>query len=212
MNTTALIRPAWTPATIALMVIGFMVFWPLGLAMLAYIIWGDRLEGFKRDVNRATDGIFAGCRRSADKAHRWGHGSARTGNVAFDDWREKELERLAEERRKLDEMLEEFDDYARELRRAKDQEEFDRFMAEPQSRSTPQPAEGKRRSAPACSTTERDGSTPAYRNGAAVSGAVFFSGDPLSAAPIQSLIMLIRFQTANRVSSAVHGLRLLPQR
>ena len=62
MNTTALIRPAWTPATIALMVIGFMVFWPLGLAMLAYIIWGDRLEGFKRDVNRATDGVFAGCR------------------------------------------------------------------------------------------------------------------------------------------------------
>ncbi len=129
MNTTALIRPAWTPATIALMVIGFMVFWPLGLAMLAYIIWGDRLDGFKRDMNRATDGIFAGCRRGANKAHRWGHGSARTGNVAFDDWREKELTRLDEERRKLDEMLAEFDEYARELRRAKDQDEFDRFMA-----------------------------------------------------------------------------------
>ena len=135
MNTTALIRPAWTPATIALMVIGFMVFWPLGLAMLAYIIWGDRLDGFKRDANRATDGFFAGCRRGADKAHRWGH-SARTGNVAFDDWREKELERLAEERRKLDETLAEFDDYARELRRAKDQDEFDRFMAN-RSRNTP---------------------------------------------------------------------------
>ncbi len=40
MTNTALIRPAWTPATIALMVIGFMVFWPLGLAMLAYIrVW-----------------------------------------------------------------------------------------------------------------------------------------------------------------------------
>ncbi|MFI0847953.1 DUF2852 domain-containing protein [Mesorhizobium sp. IMUNJ 23232] len=136
MNTTALIRPAWTPATIALMVIGFMVFWPLGFAMLAYIIWGDRLEGFKRDVNRATDGIFAGCRRGADKTHRWGHGPSRTGNVAFDDWREKELERLAEERRKLDETLTEFDDYMRELRRAKDQDEFDRFMAN-RSRSTP---------------------------------------------------------------------------
>ena len=129
MNTSALIRPAWTPATIALMVIGFMVFWPLGFAMLAYIIWGDRLDGFKRDVNRATDGIFAGCRRGSDKAARWGHGSARTGNVAFDDWREKELERLNEERNKLDEMLTQFDDYARELRRAKDQDEFDRFMA-----------------------------------------------------------------------------------
>ena len=129
MNTSALIRPAWTPATIALMVIGFMVFWPLGFAMLAYIIWGDRLDGFKRDVNRATDGIFAGCRRGSDKAARWGHGSARTGNVAFDDWREKELERLNEERNKLDEMLAQFDEYARELRRAKDQDEFDRFMA-----------------------------------------------------------------------------------
>ncbi|TKT82762.1 DUF2852 domain-containing protein [Aquamicrobium sp. LC103] len=130
MTKTALIRPAWTPATIALMVIGFMVFWPLGLAMLAYIIWGDRLEGFKGDVNRATDGFFAGCRKAS------GRGFAQTGNVAFDDWREKELERLAEERRKLDEMRTEFDDYARELRRAKDQEEFDRFMAQ-RSRTTP---------------------------------------------------------------------------
>ena len=131
MNTTALIRPAWTPATIALMVIGFMVFWPLGFAMLAYIIWGDRLEGFKQNVNRATDGIFGGCRKAAS----WKTAS-RTGNVAFDDWREKELERLENERRKLDETLAEFDDYMRELRRAKDQEEFDRFMSN-RSRSTP---------------------------------------------------------------------------
>ena len=131
MNTTALIRPAWTPATIALMVIGFMVFWPLGLAMLAYIIWGDRLDGFKRDVNRATDGVFAGCRKASYRAQ------GGTGNVAFDDWREKELQRLNEERRKLDAMLEEFDAYARDLRRAKDQEEFDRFMA---SRSKSAPA------------------------------------------------------------------------
>lgn len=136
MNTTALIRPAWTPATIALMVIGFMVFWPLGLAMLAYIIWGDRLDGFKRNANRMTDGLFAGCRKTSFR-------TARTGNVAFDDWREKELERLAEERRKLDEMYEEFDAYARELRRAKDQEEFDRFMAERNKRSAPTSKKGK---------------------------------------------------------------------
>ncbi|MFZ1772975.1 MAG: DUF2852 domain-containing protein [Rhizobiaceae bacterium] len=121
MNTTALIRPAWTPATIAMMVVGFMVFWPLGLAMLAYIIWGDRLEGFKRDVNGATDGVF-----NAFSPRRHGF---RTGNVAFDDWRNKELERLNEERRKLDEMRQDFEAYASELRRAKDQDEFDRFMA-----------------------------------------------------------------------------------
>ncbi|MGN6551464.1 MAG: DUF2852 domain-containing protein [Pararhizobium sp.] len=128
MTTTALIRPAWTPATIALMVLGFMLFWPLGLAMLAYIIWGDRLEGFKRDVNRATDDVFAGCRRATGGWRRGRAATPRTGNVAFDDWREAEVTRLEEERRKLDEMRDEFDSYLRELRCAKDQEEFDRFM------------------------------------------------------------------------------------
>lgn len=129
MTKTALIRPAWTPATIALMVVGFMVFWPLGLAMLAYILWGDRLDDVKGDLSKARDNFFGSCRKG--KAMH-----ARTGNVAFDDWRSKELERLAEERRKLDELRDEFDDYARELRRAKDQDEFDRFMAQ-RSKSTP---------------------------------------------------------------------------
>jgi hypothetical protein len=126
MNTSALIRPAWTPATIGLMVLGFMVFWPLGLAMLAYILWGDRFNGFKREFKGAKEGLFASCRGR----HARHHGFGRTGNVAFDEWREKELERLEEERRKLDETLKEFDSYVRELRRAKDQDEFDRFMNE----------------------------------------------------------------------------------
>ena len=129
-HTAALIRPAWTPATIALMVLGFIIFWPLGLAMLAYIIWGERLDDFKRDVNMKTDEVFRGCGGIGRKRRHRHHYHARTGNVAFDDWREKELERLAEERRKLEEMREEFDSYMRELRRAKDQEEFDRFMRE----------------------------------------------------------------------------------
>ncbi|MCI5077583.1 DUF2852 domain-containing protein [Oricola sp.] len=136
MTHTALIRPAWTPATIALMVLGFIIFWPLGLAMLAYILWGDRLDEFKRDVNMKTDEVFKGCAGIGRKRRHHHHGHhARTGNVAFDDWREKELERLAEERRKLEEMRNEFDTYVRELRRAKDQEEFDRFMRDRQNRS-----------------------------------------------------------------------------
>jgi beta-phosphoglucomutase-like phosphatase (HAD superfamily) len=120
-----MLRPAWTPLTIGLMVLGFVVFWPLGLAMLAYIIWGDRLDEFKQDVRKATDGKIFGCRHSRRR-----HYHARTGNVAFDDWRDAELKRIEEERRKLDEARQEFDDYLRELRRAKDQEEFDRFMSQ----------------------------------------------------------------------------------
>ena len=125
MNQSALLRPDWTPATVALMVLGFMVFWPLGLAMLAYIVFGDRFRSFKQSANQTADGLFSKCRSGGFRGAHF-----TTGNVAFDDWRKAELDRLEEERRKLDEMRADFDRYARELRRAKDQEEFDRFMRE----------------------------------------------------------------------------------
>ncbi len=127
MNQSALIRPDWTPATIAMMVLGFVVFWPLGLAMLAYIIFGERLKSFKKDANDTVDGVFSSFKRGGRGRYRPSFG---TGNVAFDDWRDAELARLDEERRKLDEMREQFDSYVRELRRAKDQDDFDRFMRE----------------------------------------------------------------------------------
>lgn len=130
MNKTALIRPAWTPATIALMVLGFVFFWPLGLAMLAYIIWGDRLPGVKHDINQATDDFVGKFRRKGQEFSRFTSGMNSTGNSTFDDWRDEELKRLDEERRKLDEARSEFEAHIRELRRARDREEFERFMAE----------------------------------------------------------------------------------
>lgn len=121
--TNSLIRPAWTPVTIAMMVVGFMIAWPLGLAMLAYIIWGDRLEAFKSDVNKATDRV-ADTFKTATTSRRTPY----SGNAAFDEWRELELARLDEERKKLDDTMAEFDQYQRDLRRARDKEEFDAFL------------------------------------------------------------------------------------
>ena len=51
-----------------------------------------------------------------------------TGNRAFDEWRDSELARLEEERRKLEEAEREFAVHIEELRRARDREEFERFM------------------------------------------------------------------------------------
>lgn len=126
MTATSVIRPGWSPVTIGLMVLGFVVFWPLGLAMLAYILWGDRFQSMARDARDQWNaspmkGTF--CNMSKNT------GFSRTGNVAFDDYREREIKRIEDERAKLDEMRADFDSYLRELRRAKDQEEFDRFMA-----------------------------------------------------------------------------------
>ena len=128
----SLIRPAWTPVTIAMMVVGFMITPVLGLAVIAYIIWGDRLEAFKTDVNVATDkaaGFFGNAKGGFNMGGRFAM-SDQTGNVAFDDWRDAELKRLEAERAKLAEARHEFDSYMRELRRAKDEEEFRSFMAQ----------------------------------------------------------------------------------
>ena len=132
----SLVRPAWTPVTIALTILGFMVFWPLGLAMIAYIVWGDRLEAFKAEANRATDGVIGQFRGMSARAGGL-HGTpfGRTGNVAFDDWRDEEMKRLQEKREELTRMEAEFADYQRELRRAKDREEFDRFLRERDSKT-----------------------------------------------------------------------------
>lgn len=132
MTNSNTLRPGWTPLTIGLMVLGFVLFWPLGLAMLAYILWGDQFQDMFRDARKHLDGMMR------EKPHCRTYRAARpqnTGNVAFDDFRQEEIDRLETERRRLDDerkkldaMEQEFDDFLRNLRRAKDQEEFDRFM------------------------------------------------------------------------------------
>ena len=111
-------KAAW----IGLLVLSFVIYWPLGAALLAFLIWSGRM----------------GCCRTAGPAG--GHGHRRhgrwhrdrwsSGNVAFDEYREETLRRLEEEQRDFKEFLD-------RLRHAKDKAEFDQFMAE---RRRPRPA------------------------------------------------------------------------
>jgi hypothetical protein len=118
---------------IVLMIVGFAVFWPLGLAMLAWIIWGD-------EIGARTQEMKSQFRSFSGRASSFRPGPAawngRTGNIAFDDYREREMKRLDEERRKLDGMKAEFETFVTELRRVKDQEEFDRFMQDFRGRTS----------------------------------------------------------------------------
>jgi hypothetical protein len=116
------LKRGWSPLNVVLMIAGFIIFWPLGLAMIAWIIWGDEIGRMFSDAKAQ----FRGAARSAPFSAA---ATGRTGNLAFDDYRTAELKRLAEERRKLEEMRAEFEGFVNELRRAKDQEEFERFMA-----------------------------------------------------------------------------------
>lgn len=126
---TAIIKPQWGPLTIALMVLGFIVWWPLGLAMLAYILWGENFGGSAEKaqgwVSKQRAWVRGNCGPNSHHRHGFRHSS---GNAAFDDYRAEQLKRLEEERKRLDEEVNAFHEYMRNLRMAKDREEFDRFM------------------------------------------------------------------------------------
>jgi hypothetical protein len=121
MTSTRTLKPGWNPLSVGLMVLGFVVFWPLGFAMLAYILWGDRLQATWSDVRPGFEKAVRGAGFSGPAQYR-------TGNTAFDEYREREMKRLEEERAKIEAMRNDFDEFLRNLRKAKDQEEFDRFM------------------------------------------------------------------------------------
>jgi hypothetical protein len=135
MPITAKLDEFGKPAWIALMILGFMVWWPFGLALLAFIIGSGRLacgshgagDHWQRKMERLQEKMDR--MRGRTRGGRdpfWGPPSS--GNRAFDEYRTETLRRLEEEQR-------EFREYLERLRQAKDRTEFEQFMAERRNRS-----------------------------------------------------------------------------
>lgn len=111
MPITAKLDDFGKPAWILLMVLGFVWWWPLGLAILAFMIGSGRMSRWGRKGAKA-----------------WQSGPANvSGNRAFDQYRADTLRRLEEEER-------EFKEFLGRLREAKDRAEFDQFMAQRRGR------------------------------------------------------------------------------
>ncbi|MFY0680499.1 MAG: DUF2852 domain-containing protein [Thalassovita sp.] len=94
-------------AWIAAMVLGFIFFWPVGLALLFYMIWSKQM--FSKTCKRRTQHGF--------------HAMKSSGNSAFDAYKADTLSRLEQEQ-------DDFEAFLQRLREAKDKSEFDAFMGE----------------------------------------------------------------------------------
>ena len=108
-------KPAW----IALAVLAFCVWWPLGLATLAFAIGSGRMGCGTRGGRQLAQSRCAAGARPAGSGGR----SRAGGNRAFAEYRDETLRRLEEEER-------EFRGFLDRLRMARDKAEFDQFMAE----------------------------------------------------------------------------------
>lgn len=108
-------------AWIAAMVLGFVLFWPLGLALLAYMIWSKKMVCSSKHHGRGQGRL---------------HMTRRTGNSAFDAYKAETLDRLEREQ-------ENFESFLQRLREARDKAEFDQFMEErARASATPSPEDG----------------------------------------------------------------------
>ncbi len=110
--------------------LGFIMWWPVGLAILFFTLgsrkmgcwshggrWQDKMERMQWKMERM---------RSRMEEHGFGGGrgfsGGSSGNRAFDEYRQDTLRRLEEEQT-------EFKSFLERLRHAKDKSEFDQFMA-----------------------------------------------------------------------------------
>jgi Protein of unknown function (DUF2852) len=145
MAIAALLDELPKPVWIALMILGFIAWWPIGLVVLALLIgsgkmgcwshrgggrWQAKMERMQAKMDRMrARGFGGGC--------DWGSSTPSSGNRAFDEYRSDTIKRLEEEQREFHEFLD-------RLRFAKDKTEFDQFMAErrnrpPETGAAPQP-------------------------------------------------------------------------
>ena len=141
MPITAKLDEFGKPAWIALTVLGFMAWWPIGLAILAFTIgsgrmgcgyhgghdrWRHKMERMQSKMDWMRSKMTGGNPGGSP----W-NSAPTSGNRAFDDYRTETLRRLEDEQR-------EFKDFLERLRFAKDKTEFDAFMNERRSRPAPE--------------------------------------------------------------------------
>ena len=108
-------RGTW--AWITLMVLLFVIAWPVALVLLAYMIWEKRMFTRSGGSCRATDVEASG----NDWASHAFNAAKTTGNYAFDRYKAEALRRLEDEQAA-------FEAFLQRLRNSKDKSEFDSFM------------------------------------------------------------------------------------
>jgi len=110
-------------AWIALIVLGFWTFWPVGLTALAFVVLSGRARVWKMEARGRWH-------NTQTRSCGWAFGNQRhsSGNAAFDEYRAETIKRLEDEQK-------EFVEYLEKLRQAKDKAEFDQFMADRKGRS-----------------------------------------------------------------------------
>lgn len=113
-------RGHWSGANIAAMVLGFIIFPPLGLVVLAWTILGHPIQELPGWVRNKWNQLFrshsAGSKNDSD-------------NSVFNDFQQTQYDRIQEIKEEIRKRADAFRNYRDNKKRRQDQQEFDDFMS-----------------------------------------------------------------------------------
>jgi len=112
----------WSPMNIGAMVVGFVLFWPIGLVLLYWNIKGRDVRDLPNAVKQQWSRVFTQGKCSA---------GASSDNVVFNEYQQTQYDRIHEIKEEINERNQHFQAFRDEAKRREDQEEFDRFMKQP---------------------------------------------------------------------------------
>lgn len=110
----------WSGANIAAMVLGFIVFAPLGLVVLVWTIMGRPIQELPGWVRDKWSQYFGGTSAPGYRDNE---------NVVFNEYQQTQYDRIREIKDEIKRRAEAFRSFRFDAKRRKDQQEFDDFMA-----------------------------------------------------------------------------------
>ena len=109
----------WSGVNIAGMVVGFVLFWPVGLGVLFWIMSGRQVQELPGAIREQWSRMFSGGSDSMDSED----------NVIFNEYQQTQYDRIREIKEEIKNRSSRFSEFKMGAKRRADQEEFNNFMA-----------------------------------------------------------------------------------
>ena len=116
----------WSASNIVALVLGFVIFWPIGLFFLYWILKGRQV----RDIPRGMSNKWH------QSKNGWTSRENTSDNVIFNEYQQTQHDRIREIKEEIKERTRRFAEFRQDAKRRADEEEFHRFMNQSPARDS----------------------------------------------------------------------------
>lgn len=119
----------WSAMNIAAMVVGFVIFWPVGLFLLYWNISGRDVRDLPNVIQERWSAIFNG-----SFSRSGGRKESTDNNSVFEEYQQTQYDRITEIKEEIKNRARRFTEFRSDAKRRADESEFKEFMSSDPSR------------------------------------------------------------------------------